>query len=341
MTDLLEGFFHPAEWATQESIWLSWPHNPDTWPMEVIHEAQTEYVAFIAEISKHQKVNINVNDESTVTQIQTLLSTIEHHSESVIYHLHPTNDSWIRDHGPDFIINTTTKQKLVLDWKYNAWGDKYPPYDLDNEIPTSVAEALDLPQLSIDMVLEGGSVDFNGEGVVLTTIECLLNPNRNPNLSKEEIETTLKTYYGCNTVIWLKGELIGDDTDGHIDNIARFVNKDTILCAWEEDENHPNATCLTWNYDFLEKNHPEFKLIKLPMPDTYVLNGLTLPCSYANFLIINNAVLVPQYGCEKDKEALNIIKKHFPDRKTIGLSAKYLIWGQGSFHCLSKQEPKI
>lgn len=341
MTDFLEGFYHPAEWHTQESIWLSWPHNPDTWPAEIIDKAQIEYAGFIAEISKHQKVNINVNDEETILLIKSLLSKIAHDENVVIYHLHPTNDSWIRDHGPDFVINPTLKQKLVLDWGYNAWGEKYPPFDADNEIPTLVADALELPQLSIDMILEGGSVDFNGKGVVLTTIECLLNPNRNPDLSQDAIEKILKTYYGCHTVIWLRGDMVGDDTDGHIDNIARFVNEYTILCAWEENPENKNSACLTWNYNHLTQNYPEFELIKLPMPDKYELNGLTLPCSYANFLIINDTVLVPQYGCKKDQEALRIIGNCFPDRETIGLSAKYLIWGQGSFHCLSKQEPKI
>lgn len=341
MIDFLEGFYHPAEWHEQESIWLSWPHNPDTWPAEVIHQAQAEYAGFIAAISNHQKVNINVNDEETIQLIQSLLKKTNYNENFVVYHLHPTNDSWIRDHGPDFIINPITKQKLVLDWGYNAWGGKYPPYEDDNEIPTLVAEALELPQLSIDMILEGGSVDFNGKGVVLTTSECLLNPNRNPDLSQADIEKILKTYYGCHTVIWLKGELTGDDTDGHIDNIARFVNEDTILCAWEDDENNSNSACLSWNYNYLKQNHPEFNLIKLPMPSQYELNGLVLPCSYANFLIINETVLVPQYGSDKDKVALEIISNCFPERKTIGLSAKYLIWGQGSFHCLSKQEPKI
>lgn len=341
MTNLLEGFYHPAEWRKHESTWLSWPHNTDTWPSEVIVPAQKEYSAFIALLSFDEKVNINVCDEATIELIQGYLAEIEHNATNVIYHLHPTNDSWIRDHGPDFIVNDTLGAKFVLDWQYNAWGDKYPPYDLDNEIPGKVAEVLDLSDFAIEMVLEGGSVDFNGEGVVLTTEECLLNPNRNPNYDKPLIEDYLKTYFGVNTVVWLKGELTGDDTDGHIDNVARFVNENTILCAWEEDASNPNAKCLTWNYNFLKENYPQFNLIKLPMPQLYVLNGLNCPASYANFYIANNKVIVPTYGVANDERAIEIISACFPNHKTIGLSAKYLIWGQGSFHCLSKQEPAI
>lgn len=341
MSNLIEQFYHPAEWHTHESTWLSWPHNTDTWPEEYLLLAQKEYIAFVGLLSMDEKVNINVNDRETVEHIGNLLDEVEHKIDNILLHLHPTNDAWIRDHGPDFLISNELKSKLILDWKYNAWGDKYPPYDLDNVIPTQIADATEVSDVSIDMVLEGGSVDFNGEGVILTTEECLLNKNRNPNFNKQDIESHLHFYYQVDKIIWLKGDLVGDDTDGHIDNVARFVNKNTIVCAWENDEANENSICLKWNYEFLKNNYPEYTLVKLPMPTRYQLGDLVLPASYANFYIANNKVIVPTYGLDTDQVAIDTLTPLFPNHKVIGLSAKYLIWGQGSFHCLSKQEPKV
>lgn len=340
-SNILESFTHPAEWYTHESTWLSWPHNTDTWPAEILIKAQKEFIAFVGLLSFEEKVNININDTETQSLIGELLDTVEHNIDNILLHLHPTNDAWIRDHGPDFLISKDLNAKIILNWEYNAWGNKYPPYNLDNEIPGLIAEASETSELAIEMVLEGGSVELNGEGVLLTTEECLLNPNRNPNFTKQDIESHLHFYFRVNKVIWLKGQLTGDDTDGHIDNIARFVNKNTIVCAWEEDVSNANSISLKENYTYLESNFPEYNLVKLPMPDLYTLNGMTLPVSYANFYIANNLVIVPQYGGTKDQEAINILTPLFPDRKVIGLTAKSLIWGQGSFHCLSKQEPMV
>lgn len=326
----------PPEWHHHSATWLSWPHNLATWPIEIIGKAQKEFSQFIALISISEPTYILVPNESSIKEIEKHLSTLNHKAKNIAFHIITTNDAWIRDYGPDFVLHNNNK--TILNWKYNAWGGKYPPFDSDNDIPNFISKVTNLPKIDPNFILEGGSIEVNGKGTLLTTKECLLHPNRNPGHSKTEIEKLFQTHYGVNEVIWLSGNLTGDDTDGHIDNIARFVNENTIVCGWETDAKLKNQTCFEQNLNYLKLNYPQFELVKLPMPPTYILNGQQLPASYLNFYIVNNAVIVPQYGFSTDQIALKTLTSLFPNRRVIGLSSKSLIWGQGSFHCLSKHE---
>jgi agmatine deiminase len=262
------------------------------------------------------------------------------------FFIHPTNDAWCRDHGPAFLINPTAiEKKVIVDWNYNAWGGKYPPYDLDDVIPTLIAKEFNLPVFYPGIIMEGGSVEFNGEGTILTSTSCLLNKNRNPHLNQSQVEQYLHDYYGAEQVLWVDEGIVGDDTDGHIDDTVRFVNSDTVLSVVEENKNDENFELLQNNLKALSRmrlfNGRQLNIIELPMPDPVVYEDQRLPASYANFYICNAAVIVPVFRCEKDERALRIIQECFPDRKVIGLDSTDIIWGLGSFHCLSQQEPLV
>jgi len=234
---------------------------------------------------------------------------------------------------------------MVVKWNYNAWGNKYPPYDLDNQIPISIAKHYNLPCAKPGIVMEGGSVDFNGTGTVLTTTSCLLNPNRNPHLTQSQIENYLIHYYGVENVLWLGDGIVGDDTDGHIDDITRFVNDDTVVTVVEGNKADQNYKPLKENRERLEKmtleNGKSIRVVELPMPDPVVYKDQRLPASYANFYIANAYVVVPTFRDKKDDIALSILQKYFPERKVVGLDSTDIIWGLGSFHCLSQQEPEV
>jgi agmatine deiminase len=264
----------------------------------------------------------------------------------VDFFLHPTNDAWCRDHGPAFLVNANADQpKALVKWNYNAWGNKYPPYDLDNHVPFLIGEALNVPVFNAGVVMEGGSVEFNGKGTLLTTTACLLNPNRNPELSQTQIEEKLREYYGVEHILWLGEGIVGDDTDGHIDDITRFVNPDTVVTVVEENANDENYEILQDNLKELKKmrleNGKQLNIIELPMPAPVIYEDQRLPASYANFYIGNAAVVVPTFRDKNDERALNLLQECFPDRKVIGLDSTDIIWGLGSFHCLSQQEPAV
>jgi agmatine deiminase len=264
----------------------------------------------------------------------------------VQFYLHPTNDAWCRDHGPTFLIsNNAEHPKAIVDWNINAWGGKYPPFDLDDVIPTRIAEQLNLPVFYPDIIMEGGSVDFNGAGTVITSTCCLLNENRNPHLQQAQIEQYLGDYYGIEQVLWVSEGIVGDDTDGHIDDTVRFVNEDTVLTVVE-------SNVLSENFDLLQKNLKELKamrlangkqlnIVELPMPADVIYEGQLLPASYANFYISNGHIIVPTYQCAQDDKAMQIIQSCFPTREVVGIDSTDIIWGLGSFHCLSQQEPSI
>ena len=244
------------------------------------------------------------------------------------------------------MINRTTKEKAIVDWAYNAWGDKYPPYDLDDVIPTLIGEKLKLPVFYPNIIMEGGSVDFNGKGTLITTTACLLNKNRNPLLSQKQIEQYLVDYYGVENILWLGDGIAGDDTDGHIDDITRFVNADTVITVIEENRADQNYEPLQENLKELKKmrleNGQQINVVELPMPHNVVYEDQRLPASYANFYIDNVYVVVPVFRDDKnDQRALDILQGCFKDRKVVGLDSTDLIWGLGSFHCLSQQEPEI
>jgi agmatine deiminase len=265
----------------------------------------------------------------------------------VKFFIHPTNDAWCRDHGPAFLINPNAEiKKVIIDWGYNAWGGKYPPFEEDDVIPSLIGNYYNLPVYKPEIVMEGGSVDFNGKGTVLTTSSCLLNPNRNPHLDKSQIEKYIINYYGVENILWLGDGIEGDDTDGHIDDITRFINEDTVVTVVEENKKDNNYTPLQENLKALKKmrleNGKQINVIEIPMPAPVIVEDQRLPASYANFYIGNACVAVPTYRDEKnDDRALEILTKCFPDKKVIGLDSTDIIWGLGSFHCLSQQEPAV
>lgn len=339
------GYYFPAEFAPHVATWLSWPHKEASWPGK-IHTIYPYYAQFIKELTLGEKVCINVNDEAMKTFAVKHLTEVNVDLSKVEFFVHPTNDAWCRDHGPAFLINPEAVQKkIIVDWNYNAWGNKYPPFDLDDVVPTLIAKKLNVPVYHPGIIMEGGSVDFNGKGTVITSTACLLNPNRNPTLNQQQIEEFLCHYYGIDQVLWVDEGIVGDDTDGHIDDTVRFTNEDTVLTVIEENKQDENYALLQHNLKQLQQmrllNGKQLNIVELPMPDELIYEDQRLPCSYANFYIANKSVIVPTYRCDKDDKALQIIQDCFPDRKVIGIDSTEIIWGLGSFHCLSQQEPSV
>jgi agmatine deiminase len=339
------GYSFPAEFAQHDAIWLSWPHKEESWPGKIA-SIYPSYCAFVKTVALTERVNINVGTDKMRQGAAKMLELAGVDMSKVQFYLHPTNDAWCRDHGPSFLIsNNAEHPKAIVDWNINAWGGKYPPYDLDDVIPTRIAEQLNLPVFYPDIIMEGGSVDFNGTGTVITSTCCLLNENRNPHLHQAQIEQYLGDYYGIEQVLWVSEGIVGDDTDGHIDDTVRFVNEDTVLTVVE-------SNVLSENFDLLQKNLKELKamrlangkqlnIVELPMPADVVYEGQLLPASYANFYISNGHIIVPTYQCKQDDQAMQIIQSCFPTREVVGIDSTDIIWGLGSFHCLSQQEPSI
>ncbi|WEK35159.1 MAG: agmatine deiminase family protein [Candidatus Pseudobacter hemicellulosilyticus] len=339
------GYYFPAEFAPHTATWLSWPHKEASWPGK-IDAIFPFYSQFIKEVAKGEKVRINVADEAMKAFAVGHLEKAGADLSQVEFFFHPTNDAWCRDHGPAFLINPNAAQKkVIVDWDYNAWGGKYPPYDLDDVIPTMIGKQFNLPVYNPGIIMEGGSVEFNGKGTLLTSTACLLNPNRNPDLKQGQIENYLREYYGVEKILWVEEGIIGDDTDGHIDDTVRFVNEDTVLTVIEEDKNDENYELLQGNLRQLQQmrllNGRQLNIIELPMPDAVSYEDQRLPASYANFYIANKSVIVPIFNCDKDEKALQIIQDCFPDRAVVGIDSTEIIWGLGSFHCLSQQEPAV
>jgi agmatine deiminase len=338
------GYYFPAEFSPHVATWLSWPHKEASWPGK-IHAIYPSYAKFIKELTKGEMVKINVKDEAMKNFAVGHLSAAGVDLNKVEFFFHPTNDAWCRDHGPAFLINPAAEhRKVIVDWGYNAWGDKYPPYDLDDVIPTLIAQQYRLPVYYPGIVMEGGSVEFNGNGTVMTSTACLLNPNRNPHLNQQQIEAYLCNYYGMNQVLWVDEGIIGDDTDGHIDDTVRFVNEDTVVTVIEENKNDDNYALLQHNLKQLKAmrlpNSKQLNIVEIPMPDELIYEDQRLPCSYANFYIANKSVIVPVFNSPKDDKALQIIADCFPGREVVGIDSTDIIWGLGSFHCLSQQEPE-
>lgn len=339
------GYYFPAEFAPHEATWLSWPHKEASWPGK-IESIYPNYALFIKELTKGELVRINVANEEMKQFALGYLQKIDTDISRVEFYFHPTNDAWCRDHGPAFLINPNAKEKkVIIDWGYNAWGDKYPPYDLDDVIPTKIARHFKLPVYHPGIVMEGGSVEFNGAGTLLTSTACLLNQNRNPHLNQQQIEEYLRNYYGVDQILWVDEGIIGDDTDGHIDDTVRFVNEDTVLTVVESNKQDDNYAILQHNLQQLKEmrllSGKQLNIVELPMPDAVVYEDQRLPASYANFYIANKSVIVPTFRCSKDDVALRIIQECFPTREVVGIDSTDIIWGLGSFHCLSQQEPEV
>lgn len=334
----------PAEFEPQSAIWLSWPHNEETWT--ILNEVEEAYVQFVKALHSAQKVKILVNDEDTQIKAADKLKKEGIDISQIIFYKVKTVDAWIRDYGPTFVLSHSKQKLAFVKWIFNAWGNKYEDLKEDNSVPYKINKIMNLPVFEPKIVLEGGSIEVNGSGTVLTTEQCLLNKNRNPKLRKDEIEEYLKEYLNVPNVLWLKEGIAGDDTDGHIDDVARFVNKNTVVCAFEEDKDDKNYEILKENYELLKNMKDEdgnkFSIVKLPMPGFVDdEDGSRLPASYANFYIGNSAVAVPTFGSKNDVKALKILQGLFPNRKVIGINCRAMVYGLGALHCVSQQEPRV
>ena len=339
------GYRMPAEWEPHAATWFTWPRPEGISFPDKYDSVPPVYANLIRELVKVEEVNINVWDAKMEECVRGLLRKEKTPLERVRFHHFPAYEPWCRDHGPIFLVREQNEkhERAIVDWGYNAWGGKYPPFDLDDAIPQHVAKVRGLPLFSPNIVMEGGSIEVNGCGTLLTTESCLLNPNRNLHLSKAEIEKYLCDYLGVTNVLWLGDGIVGDDTDGHIDDMSRFVNPTTVVTIVEEDPGDANFEILQENLKRLqkmrdEKNRP-LRIVEIPMCGVIEYEGQRLPASYANFYIANKIVLVPTYRHKNDSIALEILQKEFPDRRVIGIDSTELIWGLGSFHCISQQEP--
>ena len=342
----------PAEWEPHTATWLSWPRREGISFPDSFDCVMPALRAMVEALIESEQVCINICNGAHQAQAREVLRGLP--MEQISFHLVPTNEPWCRDHGPIFLTRDLDAQpatgrirrdKLaVVDWDYNAWGNKYPPFDLDEVAPTRVAEILDVPVFYPGMILEGGAIDVNGAGALLTTESCLLNKNRNPSLSRDEIEQRLRDYLGVRDILWLGDGIAGDDTDGHIDDLARFVSEKTVITAIEENQSDENYEPLQENLARLQAmiiNGRGTEVLTVPMPKKIMREGLRMPATYANFYIANSCVLVPTFADPADEAALSILRECFPNRRVIGIDCRELIWGLGAFHCLTQQQPAI
>jgi agmatine deiminase len=352
------GYGMPAEWEPHAATWLSWPRREGISFPDSFDRVLPVLRAMVEVLIQSEQVCINVCDSAHEAEARSVLQRFP--MERINFYRIPTNEPWCRDHGPIFLTRDERWSRLapepghtarregapaplaIVDWDYNAWGNKYPPFNLDEVVPTRVAEVLNVPAFYPRMILEGGSIDVNGAGVLLTTESCLLNKNRNPNLSRDEIEQRLRDYLGVQDILWLGDGIAGDDTDGHIDDLARFVSERTVVVVVEEDRPDENYEPLQENLARLRQmkiGKDKIEIVTLPMPKKIVREGLRLPASYANFYIANTCVLVPTFGDPADEVALSILRECFQGRRVIGIDCRELIWGLGTFHCLTQQQP--
>jgi len=336
------GYRMPAEWEPHAATWLSWPRREGISFPDSFNRVLPALRAMVEALIESEQVCINICNGAHEAEARAVLDGLS--MERITFYRIPTNEPWCRDHGPIFLTRNTDPRLAIVDWDYNAWGGKYPPCDLDEVVPTRAAQFLDVPVFYPRMILEGGSIEVNGAGALLTTESCLLNPNRNPSLGRAEIEQRLRDYFGIQEILWLAEGIEGDDTDGHIDDLARFVSADTVVTVVEENREDENYQPLQENLARLSKmriDERQIESIALPMPKKVVREGLRLPASYANFYIANSCVLLPTFTDPNDETALSILRKLFPDRRVIGIDCRELIWGLGTFHCLTQQQPAV
>jgi len=365
------GYCFPAEWEPHSGTWFSWPRPEGISFPDKYHTVPENLARIFKEIAQREQVHINVPNDNYERIVKEQLKEHGCPLKNIFFHHIKTNESWCRDHGPAFVVNKKGKAAIV-DWGFNAWGGKYPPYDDDDAVPTRIAEEMRLPvfyprlsgtggspvsrasdedhgraaHATGTVVMEGGSVDFNGAGTILTTTDCLLNRNRNPQLDKQQIEQYLKDYYGQSHVCWLAGGIEGDDTDGHIDDLARFISPSQIVIGMEADSKDANFRTLRSVRKQLNKlrdqNGKPFEIIEIPMPGVVEHDGQRLPATYVNFYFVNGALLVPTFRNKRnDSEALRILQRHLPSHQVIGIDCVELIWGLGAIHCLSQQQPRF
>lgn len=332
----------PAEWEEHSATWLSWPRREGISFPGAFDRVLPTLRAMVEALTQSEQVCINVCNGAHEAEARAVLDGLA--PDRVTFHTIPTNEPWCRDHGPIFLTRSDDPKLAVVDWDYNAWGGKYPPCDLDEVVPTRIAEILKAPVFYPRMILEGGSIEVNGRGALLTSEGCLLNKNRNPDLSREQIEERLREFLGVRDILWLGEGTEGDDTDGHIDNLARFVSERTVVAAVEKDSSQPNHAPLQDNLRRLREMRIDgqpLQIIELPMPRRMEREDLVLPASYANFYIANKVILGAIYGEPNDEVALDVLRKCFPDRRVIGIDCQELIWGLGAFHCLTQQQPAV
>jgi agmatine deiminase len=350
------GYRMPAEWERHEATWLAWPHNPEDWPGK-FQPIPWVYTEIVGNLSRVEDVHILVNDAASEKRAHGMLKRSAANLERIHFHLWPTDRVWTRDSGPIFVqcrgAENQPPSPGVTNWKFNAWA-KYPDWHLDNQIPGRVAELLGLPEWTPEIetprgrhrvVLEGGSIDVNGEGTLITTEECLLSAvqQRNPGISREQLERVLRDYLGIQQVLWMNRGIAGDDTHGHVDDITRFVGPNTIVTAVEPNRSDENYLPLQENLERLRSarnlDGRPFEVVELPMPAPVAFDGRRLPASYANFYIANDLVLVPTFNQSADRRALNILAEVFPSREVVGIYCGDLIWGLGALHCMTQQQP--
>jgi agmatine deiminase len=346
----LAAYRMPAEWERHEAVYLVWPHNLETWPGNFA-PIPGAFAKMAAALAAFEPVRIMVKDPQQIEAVRAMISAEARGDAAImsrvdLFHL-ATNDSWVRDHGPIFVNKVEPSApgpaQIGLDWIFNSWGGKYGACDLDDAVPRRLGERYGFEVVEPGIVLEGGSIDTNGAGSLLTTEACLLNPNRNPRLTRDEIEDYLRTYLGATNVIWLGDGIAGDDTDGHIDDLARFVARDTVVTVVEDDPADANYAALRDNLARLRAMRDErgtpLRIEMLPMPPAVVYDGTRLPASYANFYIANGGVVMPTFDCPADAVAASTLERIFPGRRIIGVPSSDLVWGLGSVHCLTQQHP--
>jgi agmatine deiminase len=341
LTPIELGFRMPAEWERHESTWLSWPKDPLTFPSDIIDRVEAIYVEMIEALQIGERVDLLVNGQETEDRVSSLLSS----RSNVRFHHIKSQDVWMRDYGPIF-VKKGNHEIAVTKWIFNAWGGKYDELLRDNATGMEICKELGLRVFEPGIILEGGSIDVDGSGTCLTTRQCLLNKNRNPRLSQEEISMYLKKYLGITNLIWLGEGISGDDTDGHVDDIARFIGPDKAVCMVEVDRSDENYYALNKSYEILQKSRTSdgspLEVIPWNMPRKVVdEEGKRLPASYANFYMGNRVVLVPVFGGRNDEDALSTLSKVFPDRKIVGINCTELVYGFGGIHCVTQQMPAI
>ncbi len=334
----------PAEWHEHRATWLAWPENPETWP-EHMSGARRAYAEMIHQLVRDEDVVLLVASDDRREDVRRELESRGTSLKRVQIIVHPYNDSWMRDAGPIFVLSEGQEhRKIAHDFIFNAWGKKYEPYGDDDAIPTLVPSVSGVPVIQHEFVLEGGSIDVNGRGTLITTQQCLLHPNRNPNYSREGIEAVLKKHLGIQRILWLGGGIEGDDTDGHVDDITRFVNETTVLTVRENNRQDANYEPLEENFRTLKKSGDQdgnpLTVVDIPMPDRYLEGPFgRSPASYANFLIANRKVLVPVYGAPNESSVLSVFRDLFTGREIVPIDCTDLVCGLGSIHCVTQQEP--
>ncbi len=334
------GNLMPAEWEPHEAVWFSWPHKRSSWP-GLFDRIPRIWGAMIRALRGSDEVRLLVRDDQVEEEVRRELAG---DLSGVRLFRVPTNDAWIRDYGPIFVRSSDPTGSVKLTWwGYNAWGRKYGPWDLDQTVPGKLAAILEQPVTETGMILEGGSIDVDGEGTLLTTESCLLNPNRNPQLTRTDIERRLGEFLGVRKVLWLGDGIVGDDTDGHVDDLTRFVAPARVVTAVEQDPKDENYHPLAENRERLrgmtDARGRALEVLELPMPRAVRHDGHRCPASYANFLIGNSVVLVPTFRCDRDEAALGMLRDVFPGRKVVGIDCFDMVWGLGAIHCVSQQQP--